>query len=103
MNNNAILEALQPTLERRYVDLDPIFNHNLDEDYDHRLSGITRNSFCSVYMDWIKYCWDKRKKLMENNKNKKKADANTANGEINTTDDVAQQAPEDSNTIVSIE
>lgn len=29
--------------ERSFVDLDPIFNVNLDEDYDFRASGITRS------------------------------------------------------------
>lgn len=42
------------------MDLDPIFNHNLDEDFDFRASGITRSSFCSVYFDWIFFCYEKR-------------------------------------------
>lgn len=37
-------EALKPMNERAFVDLDPIFNVNLDEDYDFRASGITRFS-----------------------------------------------------------
>lgn len=56
----SIIEALRPTLDRSFVDLDPIFNHNLDEDFDSRASGITRASFCSVYMEWIQYCYSKR-------------------------------------------
>lgn len=40
--------------------MDPIFNHNLDEDFDFRSSGITRSSFCSVYLDWIQFCYEKR-------------------------------------------
>lgn len=51
---------MQPTLDRHFVDLDPIFNHNLDEDFDFRASGVTRSSFCSVYMDWIQFCCVKR-------------------------------------------
>lgn len=58
--NEAILESLAPTLERHFVDLDPIFNYNIDEDYDCRAPGITRNSFCSVYLNWIKFCYAKR-------------------------------------------
>ncbi|KAL5275801.1 pcx family protein [Megaselia abdita] len=58
--NEAILESLSPTLERHFVDLDPIFNYNIDEDYDCRAPGITRNSFCSVYLNWIKFCYAKR-------------------------------------------
>lgn len=48
------------TLDRQFVDLDPIFNHNLDEDFDFRASGITRYSFCAIYMDWIQFCYAKR-------------------------------------------
>lgn len=53
----SIQDALRPMLDRSFVDLDPIFNHNLDEDFDFRASGITRSSFCSVYMEWIQYCY----------------------------------------------
>uniref|UniRef100_A0A0K8V950 Pecanex-like protein n=1 Tax=Bactrocera latifrons TaxID=174628 RepID=A0A0K8V950_BACLA len=56
-----IQEALQHTLSRQFVDLDPIFNYNLDEDFDFRAVGITRSSFCYVYLSWINYCFDKRK------------------------------------------
>ncbi|XP_055309969.1 protein pecanex [Sitodiplosis mosellana] len=58
--SQAIEEALQGTQDRSFVDLDPIFNHNLDEDFDFRASGITRSSFCSVYFDWIQFCYEKR-------------------------------------------
>lgn len=60
LSSPAIEEALQATQDRSFVDLDPIFNHNLDEDFDFRASGITRSSFCSVYMDWIQFCYEKR-------------------------------------------
>ncbi|XP_030379879.1 protein pecanex [Scaptodrosophila lebanonensis] len=56
-----IQDALQHTLSRQFVDLDPIFNFNLDEDFDFRAVGITRSSFCYVYLKWINYCVDKRK------------------------------------------
>lgn len=52
----SVQEALRATLERNFADLDPIFNHNLDEDYDFRAAGISRLSFCMVYMKWIQYC-----------------------------------------------
>lgn len=58
--SQAIEEALQGTHDRSFVDLDPIFNHNLDEDFDFRASGITRSSFCSVYFEWILFCYEKR-------------------------------------------
>lgn len=60
---DAILEALRPTLDKSYADLDPIFNMNIDEDYDFRASGVSRNSFCIAYLDWIQYCVGKREKV----------------------------------------
>ncbi|XP_016982361.1 protein pecanex [Drosophila rhopaloa] len=56
-----IQDALQHTLGRQFVDLDPIFNFNLDEDFDFRAMGITRSSFCYVYLKWINYCVDMRR------------------------------------------
>lgn len=60
LSNEAIQEALQPCLGANYVDSDPTFNLNIDEDYDHRASGITPASFCMVYLDWIQYCNSRR-------------------------------------------
>lgn len=54
LENSDITEALKPT--RNFVDLDPVFNMNIDEDFDFRASGITRSSFCNVYLDWIQFC-----------------------------------------------
>ncbi|KAM7346668.1 pecanex [Cochliomyia hominivorax] len=61
LNSAVIQEALQHTMSRQFVDLDPIFNFNLDEDFDFRAVGITRTSFCYVYLSWLNYCYDKRK------------------------------------------
>ncbi len=60
LESSAIQDSLQHTLERQFVDLDPIFNHNLDADFENRASGITRASFCDVYMEWIEFCCMKR-------------------------------------------
>ncbi|XP_023722503.1 pecanex-like protein 1 isoform X5 [Cryptotermes secundus] len=68
LSSPTILEALQPMLDKNFIDLDPVFNMNIDEDYDFRASGITRNSFCNVYMDWIQYCATKRSKPVNNGK-----------------------------------
>ena len=46
-------------MDRHFVDLDPVFNINLDEDYDFRLCGITRLSFCRIYLNWISFCFMK--------------------------------------------
>ncbi|XP_050525456.1 pecanex-like protein 1 [Daktulosphaira vitifoliae] len=51
-----INEGLKPTLSKSFVDLDPVFNINIDEDYDLLSCGITRNSFCSFYLEWIRFC-----------------------------------------------
>uniref|UniRef100_A0A3Q3IVP0 Pecanex-like protein n=1 Tax=Monopterus albus TaxID=43700 RepID=A0A3Q3IVP0_MONAL len=60
LSNETMQEALQPCLGLNYVDSDPTFNLNIDEDYDHRASGITPSSFCMVYLDWIQYCNSRR-------------------------------------------
>uniref|UniRef100_A0AAY4A2K1 Pecanex-like protein n=1 Tax=Denticeps clupeoides TaxID=299321 RepID=A0AAY4A2K1_9TELE len=60
LGNEAIQEALRPCLNPSYVDSDPTFNLNIDEDYDHRESGITLTAFCMVYLDWIQYCNSRR-------------------------------------------
>lgn len=49
--------------DKSFVDLDPVFNVNIDQDFDFRAEGITRNSFCNVYLDWIQYCASKREKV----------------------------------------
>ncbi|XP_023690197.1 pecanex-like protein 3 [Paramormyrops kingsleyae] len=58
--NECVLEALRPCQAPGYVDSDPTFNLNIDEDYDHRAAGITLTAFCSVYLDWIQYCNSRR-------------------------------------------
>ncbi|XP_077089481.1 pecanex-like protein 3 isoform X1 [Siphateles boraxobius] len=66
--NEAVQEALRPCLSPSYVDSDPTFNLNIDEDYDHRASGITPFSFCLVYLEWIKYCNSRRETPVESEK-----------------------------------
>lgn len=56
-------------MSRQFVDLDPIFNFNLDEDFDFRAVGITRTSFCYVYLSWLNYCYDKRKESLNPTQN----------------------------------
>ncbi|KAG5857857.1 hypothetical protein ANANG_G00023850 [Anguilla anguilla] len=66
--NETMQEGLRCCGERNYVDLDPTFNPNIDEDYDHRLAGISRDSFCGVYLSWIQYCNSRRAKHLESEK-----------------------------------
>lgn len=75
LTSPAIEDALQATQERSFVDLDPIFNHNLDEDFDFRASGITRSSFCAVYFDWIQFCFEKRVQNQTSKKNSSVSEA----------------------------
>uniref|UniRef100_A0A3Q0R3U4 Pecanex-like protein n=1 Tax=Amphilophus citrinellus TaxID=61819 RepID=A0A3Q0R3U4_AMPCI len=65
LTNETIQEALRPCLGPNYVDSDPTFNLNIDEDYDHRASGITPSSFCIVYLDWIQYCNSRRQTVRD--------------------------------------
>ena len=58
--SEAISEALTGTNDKNFVDLDPLFSMNIDEDFDFRASGITRASFCNIYLGWITYCAERR-------------------------------------------
>lgn len=65
----AVRDALHPTLDRNYTDVDPVFNMNIDEDYDFRASGISRSSFCNVYLDWLQFCIARSGKSLEHDRN----------------------------------
>lgn len=80
LKSEAIQEALQMTLDPQFVDLDPAFNMHLDEDFDSRVAGITRNSFCVVYLEWIKYCYEMRAKEMTEKEQKKAKDGEAGGG-----------------------
>ncbi|KAH9518226.1 hypothetical protein DERF_008817 [Dermatophagoides farinae] len=56
IENEDIKQSLSYLNEKDFVDLDPTFNYNIDEDYDVMESGITRSSFHATYFDWINYC-----------------------------------------------
>ncbi|KAH0620677.1 hypothetical protein JD844_021355 [Phrynosoma platyrhinos] len=51
LSNETMQEGLQLCADQNYVDVDPTFNPNIDEDYDHRLAGISRESFCPLNAD----------------------------------------------------
>ncbi len=63
LEEDGIQEGLRPTLSKSYVDLDPTFTSHVDEDYDHRLSGISKSSFCNIYLEWIQHCASRRGKV----------------------------------------
>ncbi|XP_063999440.1 pecanex-like protein 1 isoform X7 [Pogoniulus pusillus] len=66
--NETMQEGLRLCTDRNYVDVDPTFNPNIDEDYDHRLAGISRESFCLIYLNWIEYCCSRREKPLDSSK-----------------------------------
>ncbi|BFZ12057.1 hypothetical protein BsWGS_15095 [Bradybaena similaris] len=66
--NGTIQQALQSLEDDGYVDLDPTFNLHIDEDFDSRLQGISRNSFCQVYLTWIQHCAHRRDKTVNSSK-----------------------------------
>ncbi|KAF5282134.1 hypothetical protein FQR65_LT02831 [Abscondita terminalis] len=67
--SQTIQKALQPIQDRNFVDLDPVFNFNIDEDFDLCVCGMTRNMFFQVYGDWIAYCSEKWGKNVDANVN----------------------------------
>ncbi|XP_056022403.1 pecanex-like protein 1 isoform X2 [Ostrea edulis] len=67
--NDAILETLHSTEEEEFVDVDPIFTQPTDDDYDPKLKGVSRNKFCSVFLEWIQYCATRRDKSIDSGKN----------------------------------
>ncbi|XP_024074574.2 pecanex-like protein 1 isoform X1 [Terrapene carolina triunguis] len=66
--NETMQEGLQPCADCNYVDVDPTFNPNIDEDYDHHLAGVSRESFCMTYLNWIEYCCSRREKPLDADK-----------------------------------
>ncbi|NXO00180.1 PCX2 protein, partial [Rhinopomastus cyanomelas] len=61
IKDESMQKVLQPYAKWHYIERDlAMFNINIDEDYVPCLQGITRASFCSVYLDWIQFCARKR-------------------------------------------
>ncbi|XP_035255977.1 pecanex-like protein 2 isoform X3 [Anguilla anguilla] len=61
LKESSIQEALQSYSKWHYIERDPaVFSVKIDEDYVHCLQGVTRASFCSVYLEWIQYCASKQ-------------------------------------------
>ncbi|XP_049591466.1 pecanex-like protein 2 [Syngnathus scovelli] len=57
LKDEAIYEALQSYTKWHHIERDPqVFSVKIDEDYVHCLQGVTRASFCNVYLEWIQYC-----------------------------------------------
>ncbi|XP_045480207.1 pecanex-like protein 1 [Harmonia axyridis] len=59
LNSQTIIDSLQPMMDKQFVDLDPVFNFNIDEDFDINKSGMTKQWFCSAHWAWIVFCVEK--------------------------------------------
>ncbi|XP_004854701.2 pecanex-like protein 2 [Heterocephalus glaber] len=61
VKNDSLLKSLQPFAKWHHIERDlAMFNINIDDDYVPCLQGITRASYCNVYLEWIQYCAGKR-------------------------------------------
>ncbi|TMS04340.1 Pecanex-like protein 2, partial [Larimichthys crocea] len=57
LKDASVQEALQSYTKWHHIERDPqVFSVKIDEDYVHCLQGVTRASFCNVYLEWIQYC-----------------------------------------------
>ncbi|KAM5206160.1 pecanex-like protein 2 isoform 2-T3 [Hipposideros larvatus] len=57
IKNESLLKTLQPFAKWHYIERDlATFNINIDDDYVPCLQGVTRASYCTVYLEWIQYC-----------------------------------------------
>ena len=64
IKNESLLKTLQPFAKWHYIERDlAMFNMNIDDDYVPCLQGITRASYCNVYLEWIQYCAQKRQEV----------------------------------------
>ncbi|XP_036872967.1 pecanex-like protein 2 isoform X2 [Manis javanica] len=67
IKNESLLKSLQPFAKWHYIERDlAMFNINTDDDYVPCLQGITRASYCNVYLEWIQYCAQKRQEPSKN-------------------------------------
>ncbi|XP_056617505.1 pecanex-like protein 2 isoform X1 [Triplophysa dalaica] len=60
VKDESMQEALQSYSKWHHIEKDPaVFSMKIDEDYVHCLQGVTRASYCNVYLEWIQYCANK--------------------------------------------
>ncbi|XP_071479063.1 pecanex-like protein 1 [Diadema antillarum] len=68
LENESLSAALEPCTGANYVDCDPTFNPKIDDDYDQVKKGVTRDSFCDCYLEWIQHCASRRQEPVESSK-----------------------------------
>ncbi|XP_031729681.1 pecanex-like protein 1 isoform X2 [Anarrhichthys ocellatus] len=57
LKDTTVQDALQSYTKWHHIERDPqVFSVKIDEDYVHCLQGVTRASFCNVYLEWIQHC-----------------------------------------------
>ncbi|KAM8860024.1 pecanex-like protein 2 isoform 2-T2 [Spinachia spinachia] len=57
LKDAGVQDALQSYTKWHHIERDPqVFSVKIDEDYVHCLQGVTRASFCNVYLEWIQHC-----------------------------------------------
>nr|XP_015218005.1 PREDICTED: pecanex-like protein 2 isoform X2 [Lepisosteus oculatus] len=60
IKEHSVQQALQVYTKWHHIERDPaVFSVKIDEDYVLCLQGVTRASFCNVYLEWIQYCSSK--------------------------------------------
>ncbi|CAO2609362.1 Pecanex-like protein 2 [Lemmus lemmus] len=66
VKNEPLLKSLQPFAKWHHIERDlAMFNINIDDDYVPCLQGITRASYCTVFLEWIQYCAGKRQEALD--------------------------------------
>ncbi|XP_044747747.1 pecanex-like protein 1 [Coccinella septempunctata] len=68
LNSQAIMDSLQPMQDKQFVDLDPVFNFNIDEDFDINKSGMTKPWFLAAHGEWIRFCVEKFGKKVDSSR-----------------------------------
>uniref|UniRef100_A0A8C9PL61 Pecanex-like protein n=1 Tax=Spermophilus dauricus TaxID=99837 RepID=A0A8C9PL61_SPEDA len=64
VENESLLKSLHPFSQWHHIERDlAMLNVNVDDDYVPCLQGITRASYCNVYLEWIQYCAGKREQV----------------------------------------
>ena len=60
INNTIMMSQLDELKKQSYIDLDTIFRPSTDKDYDLLSGGVTRQSFCKNYQEWLVCCNNRR-------------------------------------------
>ena len=55
-----MMSQLDELKKQSYIDLDTIFRPSTDKDYDLLSGGVTRQSFCKNYQEWLVCCNNRR-------------------------------------------